>query len=123
MPARPTGASWGPYVSERQWGTVREDYSATGEAWAPRIKPAGPAWWPSSFNRVFLRAPAVPAKPPRPRRLNPYVKGPDRNGSAAGFAVREARSCFPKRRHAAAIQIAPGRKSAKQNLAGLESAP
>jgi hypothetical protein len=20
---------WGPYVSERQWGTVREDYSAT----------------------------------------------------------------------------------------------
>src|SRR5438132_5064691 len=25
--------SWGPYVSERAWGTVREDYSATGEAW------------------------------------------------------------------------------------------
>jgi hypothetical protein len=24
---------WGPYVSERAWGTVREDYSATGEAW------------------------------------------------------------------------------------------
>src|SRR3981189_3186974 len=24
---------WGPYVSERQWGTVREDYSPTGEAW------------------------------------------------------------------------------------------
>jgi hypothetical protein len=24
---------WGPYVSDRQWGTVREDYSATGEAW------------------------------------------------------------------------------------------
>ena len=24
---------WGPYVSERQWGTVREDYSATGTAW------------------------------------------------------------------------------------------
>jgi hypothetical protein len=23
----------GPYVSERQWGTVREDYSADGEAW------------------------------------------------------------------------------------------
>ncbi len=31
-----TGArwrQWGPYLSERQWGTVREDYSATGEAW------------------------------------------------------------------------------------------
>ena len=25
--------NWGPYVSERSWGTVREDYSATGEAW------------------------------------------------------------------------------------------
>jgi len=24
---------WGPYVSERQWGTVREDYSANGAAW------------------------------------------------------------------------------------------
>jgi hypothetical protein len=24
---------WGPYVSERQWGTVREDYSYTGDAW------------------------------------------------------------------------------------------
>lgn len=24
---------WGPYLSERQWGTVREDYSYNGEAW------------------------------------------------------------------------------------------
>jgi hypothetical protein len=24
---------WGPYLSERQWGTVREDYSAGGSAW------------------------------------------------------------------------------------------
>jgi len=24
---------WGPYLSERQWGTVREDYSAHGKAW------------------------------------------------------------------------------------------
>ncbi len=24
---------WGPYLSERQWATVREDYSATGDAW------------------------------------------------------------------------------------------
>ncbi len=26
-------AQWGPYVSERQWGTVREDYSREGDAW------------------------------------------------------------------------------------------
>ena len=25
--------AWGPYLSERQWGTVREDYSPDGEAW------------------------------------------------------------------------------------------
>src|SRR5579864_6431009 len=24
---------WGPYLSERQWATVREDYSAGGEVW------------------------------------------------------------------------------------------
>ena len=24
---------WGPYLSERQWGTVREDYSQSGDAW------------------------------------------------------------------------------------------
>src|SRR4051812_34640665 len=25
--------AWGPYISERQWGTVREDYSEFGTAW------------------------------------------------------------------------------------------
>ncbi len=25
---------WGPYLADRQWGTVREDYSANGDAWA-----------------------------------------------------------------------------------------
>jgi len=25
---------WGPYLAERAWGTVREDYSADGNAWA-----------------------------------------------------------------------------------------
>jgi len=24
---------WGPYLSERQWGTIREDYSHDGDAW------------------------------------------------------------------------------------------
>src|SRR5829696_6929687 len=24
---------WGPYLADRQWGTVREDYSADGDAW------------------------------------------------------------------------------------------
>ncbi len=25
--------TWGPYLAERAWGTVREDYSADGSAW------------------------------------------------------------------------------------------
>ncbi len=25
---------WGLYLSERQWGTVREDYSSNGDAWS-----------------------------------------------------------------------------------------
>ena len=29
----PAWRRWGPYLSERQWGTVREDYSADGDAW------------------------------------------------------------------------------------------
>ena len=38
---------WGPYVSERAWGTVREDYSAAGDAWSflparPRPQPCLP---------------------------------------------------------------------------------
>jgi hypothetical protein len=31
--AGPAWKRWGPYLSERQWGTVREDYSAHGTAW------------------------------------------------------------------------------------------
>jgi hypothetical protein len=29
----PDWKKWGPYLSERQWGTVREDYSGNGDAW------------------------------------------------------------------------------------------
>ena len=31
--AEPSWKLWGPYLSERQWGTVREDYSPYGNAW------------------------------------------------------------------------------------------
>ncbi len=33
MHDNPAWRRWGPYLSERQWGTVREDYSANGDAW------------------------------------------------------------------------------------------
>src|ERR1700690_1477207 len=29
----PAWRRWGPYLSERAWGTVREDYSENGDAW------------------------------------------------------------------------------------------
>jgi hypothetical protein len=32
--ADPAWRTWGPYVAARQWGTVREDYSADGDAWS-----------------------------------------------------------------------------------------
>ncbi|WP_327667627.1 glucosidase [Streptomyces sp. NBC_00485] len=32
--ARAAWRRWGPYLSERQWGTVREDYSPDGDAWS-----------------------------------------------------------------------------------------
>lgn len=32
-PKTPDNSFWGPYLSERQWGTVREDYSVNGDAW------------------------------------------------------------------------------------------
>jgi hypothetical protein len=32
-PTKTPWRAWGPYMSERQWGTVREDYSESGNAW------------------------------------------------------------------------------------------
>ncbi len=56
---------WGPYLSERQWGTVREDYSPDGEAWEH-----------FPFEQAGLRA---------------YRWGED---GLLGFCDRECRLCF-----------------------------
>ncbi len=56
---------WGPYLSERQWGTVREDYSADGNAW------------------VYL--------PHDHARSRAYRWGED---GIAGFSDRHQRFCF-----------------------------
>jgi hypothetical protein len=56
---------WGPYLAERQWGTVREDYSADGDAW-----------------RYF---------PHDHARLRAYRWGED---GILGFSDRECRLCF-----------------------------
>jgi hypothetical protein len=56
---------WGPYLPERQWGTVREDYSADGDAWR---------YFP--FDHAHLRA---------------YRWGED---GLMGFTDRQGRLCF-----------------------------
>lgn len=56
---------WGPYLSERQWGTVREDYSANGDCW-------------NSFSHDQARSRA-------------YRWGED---GLLGFCDRECRLCF-----------------------------
>src|SRR5713226_4482523 len=56
---------WGPYLAERQWGTVREDYSANGSSWE---------YFPHA--QAHLRA---------------YRWGED---GLLGFTDRECRLCF-----------------------------
>ena len=61
---------WGPYMAERAWGTVREDYSPGGTAWE---------YFPHDHARS--RANVTPRAPSRARR---YVLGvtPGQPGSA-----------------------------------------
>ena len=44
---------WGPYLSERQWGTVREDYSESGDAWN--------YWFSTPFTLVFPPCQKLPS--------------------------------------------------------------
>ena len=49
--------AWGPYLSERQWGTVREDYSGNGDAWNAFTHDEArgtPERW-GTVPRVFIR--------------------------------------------------------------------
>ncbi len=57
---------WGPYVSERQWGTVREDYSADGEAWDYL-----PAWRDNLLSASTSTAITEPGSAPRTRPAGP----------------------------------------------------
>src|ERR1700741_2986591 len=65
MPENQGWKAWGPYLSERQWGTVREDYSPHGNAW-------------DYFPHDHARSRA-------------YRWGED---GIAGFSDREQRLCF-----------------------------
>jgi hypothetical protein len=86
---------WGPYLAERQWGTVREDYSERGESWdyfshdhartrlplgrrrvaghlrsrVPAVLCAGPVEWPrSDLEGAAVRADRPGGQPRRGRQ-------------------------------------------------------
>ena len=71
---------WGPYLAERQWGTVREDYSADGTAWD--ILPARP--------RPVPRLSLGRGRPARDqRRRGPAVLRRLRSGTASIPILKE----------------------------------
>ncbi len=93
---------WGPHLSERQWGTVREDYSAGGDAWNylpddhARSRPCRWGEWqprwalpgPSTVSATW--AGDAPRTPNIVRRHHVAAKGTGRCGSRFG-AVGVAR--------------------------------
>ena len=59
----PAWRRWGPYLSERAWGTVREDYSEDGDAWdylPARPRPLAGVPVERGRARRHLRRPAAP---------------------------------------------------------------
>jgi hypothetical protein len=86
--AGPPWKKWGPYLSERQWGTVREDYSKGGDAWnyfthdhtrsrAYRwgedgiVRPG--AGLPFSLHPALTSHPRVPEQRPLPTGYPPFT--------------------------------------------------
>src|SRR5215475_14539200 len=59
---------WGPYLSERQWGTVREDYSPDGTAWEylphDHARSRAYRWGMRQRAAIVLRARAVERRRP-----------------------------------------------------------
>ena len=72
---------WGPYLSERQWGTVREDYSENGDAWNafPHDQARSRAYrWGEDGIAGVLGRPAADLLRARPLER----QGPDPQGAA-----------------------------------------
>ncbi len=81
---------WGPYLSDRSWGTVREDYSADGNAWAylPHdLRAQQGLSLGRGRHRGHLRP--LPALGLRPRLLEPAAIRSSRNASSA-WSLRRA---------------------------------
>ena len=56
---------WGPYLSERQWGTVREDYSDNGDAGGDLRRSAAPLLRPGPVERQGSHSQGAAVRPAR----------------------------------------------------------
>ena len=113
--------TWGPYLSERQWGTVREDYSANGDAWNSFPARPGPLARLSlgrGRHRRLLRRPDAallrgrpverPGRDHQGAALRPHQRGGQPRRGREGVLLlprRHAHELVPQ----AAVQVSPGR--------------
>ena len=67
---------WGPYLSERQWGTVREDYSPNGDAWNYFTHDQARSIGPRRRSKIASTTTFRPA----PDALRPYGQRRERMG-------------------------------------------
>src|SRR5438046_496277 len=83
---------WGPYLSERQWGTVREDYSDTGNAWDyfSHDQARSRAYPPAARHRRLRREPLL-------RRL----RGVRQGGAGGHTRPPHPGQSLPRGRHGA----------------------
>ncbi len=105
----PAWRRWGPYLSDRQWGTVREDYSPGGNPWAyfpfctrapPRV-PLGRR----RHRGPLRRRPAALPRPDALERTRPDSQGAAVRSRQRGGQPRRGRegAVLPPRRHADAL--------------------
>ena len=70
---------WGPYLSERQWGTVREDYSDNGDAWDyfthDQARSRAYQWGEDGIGRHLRRQTATLLRPGFMERPGPNYQG------------------------------------------------
>ena len=125
---------WGPYLSERQWGTVREDYSADGDAWdylphdharSPRLSLGR-----GRHRRLQRRAAALVPRAGAVERARPDPQGADVRPDQQRGQPRRGRQgalLVPRRHadpllHADALQISAGGVSLRRAGRGERAA-
>ena len=114
---------WGPYLSERQWGTVREDYSADGECWDyfPHDHARSRAYRWGEDGLLGISRPPVPAvlRARAVERAGPDPQGAPLRADRPGGQPRRGRQggLLLPRRHADALL----RQGALQVPAGARS--